>query len=174
MPFNINQSLQPQQNNQTPINPVVSGLFKAIDPKNINNFLHKGSLIAFNYSMWVHDPYPLVVVTDFIQGQRLRGVNLHYLTFPYIKTILRTATPNPSFSYGNIRGDKYIVSAFRTYKWNGIRQFRMLDSNFILTVMASVRTFDPTQIKAIKNYVQQQINREIQAKAGPIEGNING
>lgn len=149
------------------LNPAISGLFKSLNVRNYQNYLKKGALIVFNYSMWRHDPYPLLVVTDFIPGNRIRGVNLHYLTFPFIKTLLQGSARNPGFSYMNIKGNQYIVGAFRYYKWQGIRQMKILDSDFLLTVMATVRSFDPNQIKAIRESVQEQIKREVNPKATP-------
>ena len=149
---------------QQPMSPVVSRLFKGVGnnkPVTTNDIVTKGSLISFSYSMWKHDPFPLIIVSDITSGLRLRGVNIHYLTFPYIKNLLRTGTTNPSFSYGNIKADPYIVNAFRSYKWQGIRQIKKLDSAFLLTVMATVRSFDPSQVASIRQAVQQQIQREV-------------
>jgi hypothetical protein len=162
-----------QQNAQA-MNPVVSRLFKSIgnqQPVTTNQTVGKGKLVAFGYSMWKHDPYPLLIVTDIIPNQRVRGVNLHYLTFPYIKNILRMGANNPGFSYQNIKADQYIVNAFRSYKWAGIRQVKILDAAFLLSVMASVRSFDPTQVAAIRKSVQEQIMRETNPRAGPGEVN---
>ena len=152
------------------MNPVVSRLFTAVNnnkPVTTNKIVGKGSLITFGYSLWKHDPYPLVIVTDYVPNQRLRGVNLHYLSFPYIRNLLRQGANNAGFSYQNIKADAYITHAFRSYKWNGIRQVKMLDANFILTVMASVRSFDPTQVAAIRRQVQEQIQQMINPKATP-------
>jgi hypothetical protein len=80
------------------------------------NTLGRGSLIAFNYPIShaqrpnvIHDPYPLLIVTD-IWPQYVRGVNLHYLTFPYIKRVLTSNCNNRTFSYYNVRPDKYLVN----------------------------------------------------------------
>src|ERR1039458_5812057 len=64
----------------------------------------KGSLVYFNYVFWIHDPYPLVLIAD-IYGQYIRGLNLHYLTFPYIKHVLQPGCDNKQFSYKNIRNN---------------------------------------------------------------------
>ena len=83
----------------------------------------RGSLISFSYpqSMAVtpnviHDPYPMVIVTD-IWPNYVRGLNLHYLTFPYIKKILTQHGGNAGFSYSNIKPDKYMANAFRTVSY---------------------------------------------------------
>lgn len=124
----------------------------------------KGSLITFSYLFHKpgHDPSPLVLVTDIWQHY-VRGVNLHYLTFPYIRKLLQpggmNACNNPRFSYYNIKGDAYIVGAFRQYKRPGIRQIRMLDCSFLLNVLASVRSIDPNEVEQIRRVVREQINR---------------
>ena len=175
---NQNQGLNPAQSNvgqNQGLNPAISNLFKAVRPDVTNpnlanapdTMVRKGSLIAFNYSFWIHDPYPLVIVTDMLQGMMMRGVNLHYLSFPYIKNILKNSCENASFSYATIKADQYIVNAFRTYKWQGVRQIKKLDCDFLLTVMATVRSFDPGQVKAIKEAIQEQIRAEVNPKAVP-------
>jgi hypothetical protein len=153
----------PIQQPNVGLNPLLANLFKSVN----TNYVTKGSLINFNYLFWVHDPYPLVVVTDYLPGNKIRGINLHYLTFPFIKNILRTGCENQSFSYNSIKMDKYVANAFRSYKWNGIRQVRKMDCNFLLTVMATVRSFDPNQVKAIRESIQQQIQQQVNPKAGP-------
>lgn len=149
---------------EQPLDPKISKLFRDVKQDAI---IKKGSLVAFNYGFWIHDPYPLVIVTDVFPGKLVRGVNLHYLTFPFIKTILQGSCENVGFSYSNIRGDKYITNAFRSYKWPGIRQIKKLDCDFLLTVMATVRSFDPSQIQTIRESVQQQMSRTVNPPAQP-------
>ena len=159
------------ENNQ--VNPDLSNLLNNLfkTPQQLTKQSHpqSGSLLAFNYSMWIHDPYPLVIVTDVIPNTRIRGLNLHYLTFPYIKTLLKTACQNNSFSYGNIKNDAYITNAFRSYKWQGVRQVKMLDCSFLLNVMASVRTFDPNQVSAIRQSIREQMQRVVNPPAESTE-----
>jgi hypothetical protein len=150
-------------------NPLVSKLFTTLNKPNTNNFLKRGSLVAFGYQRWIHDPYPLVLVTDVWPGVGMRGLNLHYLTFPYIRSLLQQGCPNPAFSYQNIKGDAYIVGAFRSYKWASIRQVKMLDCDFLLTVMGTVRSFDPNQVQAIRRSVQEQIQRLVNPPAAATE-----
>jgi hypothetical protein len=138
----------------------------------------KGSLIYFNYLFWQHDPYPLVIVTDIFEGY-IRGVNLHYLTFPYIKKILQPQVnlancDNRSFSYYNIKDNQYIVNAFRTYKRMGIRSVKALDCAFILNVMASVRSMDPQEVENIRAAIQQQMRARVQPKAQELSGKYEG
>lgn len=102
--------------------------------------INKGSLVTFSYLYHQpgHDPTPLVIVTD-IWRDFIRGVNLHYLTFNYITKLLQPNCENARFSYYNIKGDRYIVDAFRQYKRLGIRQIKKLDCTFLLKVLATVR-----------------------------------
>lgn len=155
-----NSFFQPVSNliNQNQANPIST------------NLISKGSLIVFAYQFWINDPYPLVIVTDYVPGNRIRGVNLHYLTFPFIKELLRTGCENPTFSYGNVKPNQYISSAFRSYKWQGIRQIKKLDCKFLLNVMGTVRSFDPSEVQAIRESVQEQIRRIVNEKANDITG----
>lgn len=125
----------------------------------------KGSLISFSYSNWKHDPTPLVVVTDLIPGDRIRGLNLHYLTFTHIQRILQTYCDNAGFSYRNIMADSYVVGAFRHYKTQGIRMARKLDCDFILRVMTMVRSFDPSEVAKIEETVEQQLRQQVNLTA---------
>jgi hypothetical protein len=148
------------------VSPMIAKLFKPVGQEAVGGgLIKKGDLVRFNYSFWIHDPYPLVMVTDVFNGSMIRGVNLHYLTFPYMKTLLKLGCHNMSFSYRNIGGDAYISNAFRSYKWQGIRQIKKLDCAFILNAMSLVRSFDPQQIKAIRQEVMRQIQREVNPPA---------
>lgn len=143
-----------------PNNPVFQGLFQKPNQTSASQYLTKGSLIVFKYSFWIHDPYPLVIVSDYIYGTKIRGVNLHYLTYPVISSILSTACASKTFSYSNIKGNSYISSAFRTYKWNGISQVKKLDCNTLLKVISGVRSIDPSQTQAIRQSIEDQLRRQ--------------
>ena len=54
-----------------------------------NTAVVRGSLVTFNYIFHKpgHDPAPLVLITD-IWDRYIRGINLHYLTFPVIKKMI--------------------------------------------------------------------------------------
>jgi hypothetical protein len=128
--------------------------------------LGKGSLVMFRYELARpgHDQTPLVLITD-VMAQYIRGVNLHYLTFPTIKNMLQkkgmNACGNPFFSYSNIKQNKYIVTAFRQYKRIGIRRLRILNCDYILNAMGSVRAIDPQELDAIRSDIREQLNRMI-------------
>ena len=155
-------------------NKLIGTLFKPLEQEAGRNprtprQLTRGSLITFNYMNWIHDPYPLVIVTDLIPGNRVRGINLHYLTFPYIKLLLDRAKGNTAFSYQNVMDQEYIKNAFRHYKWNSIRQVKVLDLDFVLTVMAQVRSIDPGEVQKIREAVQAQIDRQVNVKASEVQ-----
>lgn len=139
------------------------------------SMITKGSLVSFNYPRSfavspnvIHDPRPMVIITDIWPQFYLRGVNLHYLTFPYVKRILEMWGGDTSFSYSHIRADRYLASAFRMYNMKGIRQAKRLDSEWLKTVLQSVRTFDAGEIEKIRAKIQQQIQARLQAKASEL------
>jgi hypothetical protein len=131
----------------------------------------KGSIIAFHYvgqaNRRINDPYPLVLVSD-IFVDMVRGVNLHYLTLPYVKGLVTTMGNNRHFSYANIKNDRYIVGAFRSYKRTGISQLKMLDVDFLQKVLTLVRALDPGEI----DYMRQQIHQMLLDEQGkqPVAG----
>jgi hypothetical protein len=133
----------------------------------------RGSLISFSYPQSyavipnvIHDPYPMVIITD-IWPKYIRGLNLHYLTFPYIKRIL-TQYGGKNFSYYHIRPDKYMANAFRMYVRQGIRQPKRLDSEWLIRVLNSVRSFSPSELERIRMSIQKQIQDRLQVKAGEL------
>ena len=162
--------LEQQQQSQQPEDqvygdPVLKQLFEPVNQPTAGTteYVTKGSLVMFQYAFWMHDPVPLVIVTDYLPGRRVRGVNLHYLTFTYISNLLTRVST--AFSYQSIKGDAYISSSFRTYKWAGISQVKIFNSKFVLQMMTVARTFDPYQIRAIRQSVEQQLQQQIIGKA---------
>ena len=126
-------------------------------PNPVNPLIGRGSLCTFSYLYHKpgHDPVPLVLITDDSfprQGPKagtcIRGINLHYLTFPTIKKLMFPAPghsicDSPQFTYQYIKGNEYIVSAFRQYKKSGIQSLKKLNCDFIVNAMAISRSFDP-------------------------------
>ena len=158
----------------------MNSLFKDFNPFNtlptnqyglVGNVTMKGDVITFNYPVsyafpmnQIHDPYPLLIVTD-IWPRMIRGVNLHYLTFPYIKYILNSNSGNKNFSYFNIKSDKYISNAFRVYYKQGIRKPKKMDSNWLLEMMAGVRRWQPNDMEKVKEDIRKQMLQKLQMKA---------
>jgi len=142
-------------------------------PTAVNPTVGRGSLITFNYLFHKpgHDPAPLVLVTDVWQGY-VRGINLHYLTFPVIKKLMfpvpgQSICESPQFTYQYIKGNDYIVSSFRQYKRNGIESLKKLNCEFIVNALAISRSFDPNEIEAIRKSVREQIRRMVNPQAAP-------
>ena len=148
----------------------------------------RGSLITFNYAFHKpgHDSFPLVLVTDTEypsedkparpntapqrRGTYLRGINLHYLTFPVIKNLIypgnkQSVCDNPNFTYQYIKNNGYITSAFRQYKKNGIANIKKLDCQFVVNAMGISRSFDPNELEVIRKSVREQINRMVNPRA---------
>lgn len=153
-----------------------------------NSGLNRGDLISFNYILHSpgHDAYPLVLVTDpnFSQSkygsrtsfaqQYVRGINLHYLTFPVIKKLIfpndkQSVCENTNLTYQSIKDDGYISTAFRQYKKSGMSLVKKLDCKFIVNAMSFSRSFDPNEIEAVRNSVRDQINRLVNPPARSTE-----
>jgi len=137
------------------------------------NKITRGSLISFHYPQSyamipnvIHDPYPMVIITD-IWPKYVRGVNLHYLTFPYVKRLL-TNFGGKSFSYFNVRSDKYMANAFRMYVRIGVQQPKRLDTEWLMDVLGSVRSFGPGELEQIRANIQKQIQQRLQTKANEL------
>lgn len=133
-------------------------LFKSIPEQ--AGYLNKGDLISFNYIFHKagHDPYPNVIITD-INAFYIRGLNIHYLTFPYIKNLLQSNCSNKNFSYRVIKDNSYLVAAFRQYKKTGMRIVKKLDCDFLLNLMGSIRAVTPNEVEAIRKNINEQLNK---------------
>lgn len=129
--------------------------------------LQKGSLAYGQYLFWKYDPNPLVLVTD-VLGDRIRGINLHYLTFKYVKALLSNYCGKPLFSYAFIKHDQYIVNAFRTYKKAGLRNLQLLDCDVINMQFQDRRKsykHNPQELKFIKQQIRDQLRRSANPNA---------
>ena len=133
--------------------------------------LSKGSLVFFHYNLWKNDPNPMVILSYYKPGIMIKGVNLHYLTFESIRRVLQIGSGNPNFAYDNIKGGQYIdlVNAFRSYSWRGIDfgSIKIMDGKFLVQMMQQVRSFDPSQIQAIRERIESQLNQTFQPQASP-------
>jgi hypothetical protein len=159
----------PQQQFNLP--PEIQQLFQATDLGSRQApTVGKGGIITFAYVGQtyhrIHDPYPLVLVTDIFR-EMIRGVNCHYLTLPYVKSIIKQHANNPNFSYAFIMHDPYMVSSFRSYKRNGISQLKMLDSKFLQNLLKVVRALNPGEIEAMRAQIKNLISQPIQEPAVP-------
>lgn len=162
----------------------MSGLFDRFNPQSriANNqygfsskTITRGSLISFHYPVSyakipnvIHDPYPMIIVTD-IWPKYIRGVNLHYITFPFIKSLLQQHGGNTGFSYSHIKSNSYLAQSFRMYVRMGVRQPRKLDTDFLLDVLGTVRSLAPGEFERIKKVIQAQIQQRLQVKANELQ-----
>jgi len=154
------------------VDELINKLFQQPESNSLNNLIIKGSLILFNYMFWKNDPKPLVLVTDYNINGQLRGINLHYLSYPYISLMLNTASNfQGSFSYNNIRNNSYIINSFRSYKWSGISGIKKFDISFINQMISNVRSFDPNQIQSIRKSINQQLQQQYVPSADQITNN---
>lgn len=157
----------------------MAGLFEEINPlkraarRGAPKPIGRGSLISFHYpqshalsSNIIHDPYPMVILTD-IWPNYIRGLNLHYLTFPYIKKVLLNFGEK-NFSYSQVKTDQYMADAFRMYVRRGMLQPKRLDTEWLTEVLASVNSFSPGELEQIRMSVQKQIQNRLQAKANEL------
>ncbi len=144
----------------------MAGLF--ISTSNIT----KGSLISFHYPVsmarepnMIHDPYPMLIISD-ITPKYVLGVNLHYLTYRYIQTILQNNVGNASFSYStNIKPDPYMSKAFRSYVRVGMSSIKSLDKKRLFDILKTVKSFGTNDVEEIRAKIQQQIQNRLQVKA---------
>lgn len=138
-----------------------------------------GSLVTFQYKFFKTDPYPLVILSRVEPGKIVKGVNLHYLTFNSIKSILQAHAGNSMFSWQHhVKLDTYLADAFRCYKWSGIalQTFRVLDAQLIIKVANMVRSIDPNEVRAMKQSIREQMQQQInvtadQLTAGQVQPN---
>ena len=149
-----------QQNN------FIQKLFRTANSRLGRQTVSKGSIVVFNYvgqqkGYMIHDPTPLIIVSD-IFTDICRGVNLHYLTLPYVKNLVTNYANNPSFSYRFISNDQYIVNAFRSYKRSGMSQLKILDADFLKNLLTVVRALDPGEIEQMREQVRQMIEQQSQ------------
>ncbi len=160
---------------------MADGLFEEFNPINrlaANQYgpsvkrITSGTLISFHYPISyakepniIHDPFPMVIVTD-ISAKFVRGVNMHYMTFPYLKRILNDHCDNTSFGYhASVKADKYIAGAFRVYNRKGISRIKRMDCAWLLDVLGAVRSFSESELQKLREQIQAQIRERLQAKA---------
>lgn len=141
-------------------------LTKRLGPKTLT----KGSIIAFKYDFFKHDPYPTIVVTN-VTREFISGLNIHILTFYKINHLLGkkiNACENPAFSYNLVKGDGYIIKAYRKYKKIGMRSVKIFDCDTFLKILGIPRVLTPKEAKIIRNDVTNQINKSTNVNADQI------
>jgi hypothetical protein len=130
-----------------------------------------GKLFSCRYLFFKHDQAPLVMMTRiWPKTGHIAGINLHYLTFPYVKWMIEHYCGHGDFSWKSIKGDTYIANAFRCYKRAGLRLVRGIDCDFLKTVLNSLRSFDPEEIEAMRKEVNKQLQQRMNPKADELTG----
>ena len=132
-----------------------------------------GDLILMQYSFWKTDSRPLVLVAGKYTkpDDRIGGINIHYLTLPYLAGALRGLMDkhcgSEQFRYKLVQHDSYITQAFRIYKKSGIRKIMLFDCGYASGRLNAIRTFkyNPQEMKAIRNMIRRQLQREINPTA---------
>lgn len=155
---------KPQANNlkQKPEN---VRIFKRILDKSVKS----GSLVSFKYNFYKHDPSPLILVAKIDGEGTLHGINLHYLTFKFIKKLISLYC-GKSFAYSYIRNNYFIKNSYRSYKKQGRKNVQVLDCEFLNKVLGSVKSFKPTELESIRKSIQQQLNEKTNPKASDLAG----
>lgn len=129
-----------------------------------------GKLFSCRYLFFKHDQAPLIMMTGvWAKTGHIAGVNLHYLTFPYVKWMIQHYCGHADFSWQAIKGDKYIANAFRCYKRSGLRLVRGIDCDFLKTILNSLRSFDPEEIEAMRKEVNKQLQQKMNPKADDLK-----
>ena len=139
------------------------GIFRRV----YNKTIKPGSLIAFQYSFYKHDPLPLVLVgklNDWNKLGMIAGLNFHYLTYRYMKYLVETYC-GKNFNYHLIKGNKYIVNAYRSYKKEGRKNVKVMDCDFLNSVLKTARSFKPSEVEAIRQEVQRQLREKMHPTA---------
>src|SRR5689334_20355757 len=103
--------------------------------------LQKGSVVSFNYLFYKHDPSPLVLVTSIYSDGKIAGVNLHYLTYVYVRNLIKNFCDDKTFGYQRIKGDRFLYKSFRTYKRAGVRNMHMMDCEHLSNILKITRAF---------------------------------
>lgn len=154
----VGGSRQPQLPGMEP--PTPFGRRNAVFKRIQFNTVRSGALATFQYLFYKHDPYPLVLITGIWADNKIAGVNLHYLTLRYMRFLVNQYCGRP-FAYQSIKGDQFMKNSFRCYKRPGIRNLKLLDCEFLSTVVGKVRSFNPNELEAVRQYVQDQLKQKL-------------
>ncbi len=138
--------------------------------------LGKGVLCTFQYLGYKHDPQPLALITSIYSGPgsahgNIAAVNLHYLSLPYVRNILKIHCDNTNFSYPMIKHDQFIKASFRTYKPSLVRNLHILDCSYIISLMkTSMRSFRPNELEKIQQNIREQLQNKQNPRADEMAG----
>lgn len=124
----------------------------------------KGQIASFDYLYWKHDAKPLIICSSNYADGKVAGVNLHYLTFRYIKYLISQYC-NKQFSYSLIKGNIFIANSFRTYKKEGIRNVKIIDCQFLNSVLGIAKSLNPSEMEAVRQEIERQLRERMQPNA---------
>lgn len=128
-----------------------------------------GTLFTCEYLFYKHDRTPLILVSgvynDPMHGQRVGGLNLHYLTFvPTVKNLINQYCGNGIFRYTSIKMDRYVRSAFRTYKTAGLRFIKVFDPQAIKPIINKLKSLNVEEIEAMRKDINKQLKQKLNEK----------
>jgi len=138
--------------------------------------IKRGSLISFYYPMsmaiepgyQIRDMKPMLIITH-IGAKYIHGVNLHYLALPYLRAIVLNHGGDQGFSWhSRVKADSYLADSYRMYIRQGVQKPKVLDVDWLKKVLFEIQTFDPAQLKGIRENIQKQIQQRLQAKANQL------
>lgn len=124
-----------------------------------------GYLFSCEYMFYKHDPRPLVLMTRFYADGKVGGLNLHYLTFPYMKHLIENYCGKGTFTWQQVKTDKFIANSYRCYKRNGLRLVKGIDCKFLVVILSQLRSFNPEEVEAMRKEVQKQLKEQLNPKA---------
>lgn len=147
----------------TPANPYVDMYFEPIqgEPK-------PGDVITFVYNKKlyyeIHDRYPLVLVLDWKRGNRVRGVNLHYLSYSVMGSIIEMTHNGLIYSYRQVQPMQMCVDAFRHYIWTWIIQgtIRRMNTEAIQAEVNTIKKYGKLDEATIHQLVREQLQKKTQ------------
>lgn len=157
---NIGPMQTPVTTVKKPVTPPKT-LFRVGSTRNLT----RGVVGTFSYAYWKHDPYPLILCCGPNKQGNLCGVNVHYLTLSYVKSVIKQYCDNPNMSYSMIRANMLMKSSYRAYKPLGIRGVRIFDGKFLAEILGRVKSYNPAEIDRIRQEIQTQIRAKMQPTA---------
>lgn len=168
-PTSGNPTPAPNQKPAVPGSQQALGRQQAVFKRIYYPTITSGSLVTFQYLFYKHDAYPLVLCTGKWADGKIAGVNLHYLTYNYW-TYLINQFCGKIFNYQSIKSDKFIKNSFRSYKREGLRNIQLLDCNFLNGMLKQIRSYNPTEVEAMRQYLKGQLNQKLGTKADDMTG----
>lgn len=137
----------------------------------------RGDLVSFNYPKscavdfyQIHDPSPIIIITD-VFGDRIRGLNLHYLPMNLIRQAIRVNQNSGGYSYAKIRGDITLRNIFRIYIRRCMLNVKRLDAQYLLSMLDVNTKYTPEELDGIRASIRDQMNRDVNVEVPQPEEN---